>query len=227
MILLLIVAVAAIALVVMFSLKMTRTRSRQRQERLAKERRAAAAAEARSRAQRRRGWDDADDALTSVIPAIKLPWPTQLPGTAGNGYPDLDGEYPGFSALTPFDAAPYNPPVFDPGPPEPEYFDEEPEFFDQAPPDPAAAGPEFADREPFEPVVPGQRPEEFRLPRRGAGQYPAQAGSPEDYMIPVPRSDEAVPAAFPGEHGTAADRARKRASAHGNHRGGHAKRRRT
>ena len=31
-------------------------------------------------------------------------------------------------------------------------------FFDQAPLDPAAAEPQFADREPFEPVVPGQSP---------------------------------------------------------------------
>ncbi|MGH3159733.1 MAG: hypothetical protein ACRDNF_24605, partial [Streptosporangiaceae bacterium] len=59
------------------------------------------------------------------------------------------------------------------------------------------------------------------------GQHPAQAASPEDFMIPFPRSDEPVSAAIPGEHGTAADRARKRVNAHGSHRGGHAKRRRS
>jgi hypothetical protein len=227
MILLLIVAVAAIALVVVFGLKITRTRSRQRQERLVSSRRAAAAAEAqaatRSREQRRRDWDDADDALTSVLPAIKLPWPTQLPGAASNGHPDLDGEYPGFSALTPFDAAPYRDvPPYDAGAYDSGAYDSgepEPEHFDQIPPG--------AERGPFDPVVPGQRPEEYRLPRRGPGQRPAQPAPAEDFMIPYPRSDEPVPAAIPGEHGTAAERARKRANAHGSHRGGHAKRRRS
>jgi hypothetical protein len=72
------------------------------------------------------------------------------------------------------------------------------------------------ERGPFEPPGPAPRPEEYRLPRRG----------PDEQMIPFPRADEPVPtAAFPGEHGTAADRARKR-NAHGSHRGGHAKRRR-
>src|SRR5579875_2620983 len=361
MILLLIAAIAAIALLVFLGLKRPRARARQRSEELAGARRAAAAAaEARTVARdeddRRRNWADAD-ALTSVIPAIRLPWPTQLPGSPGNGYPDLDGEYPAFSQQTPFGAEPRKPAPepFDPGPswsapsapvthePPPSRRDEReqprsqparpgrrppgtrpgqrppgsarerrpfepaaqenpPTYpderdrgpFEAAPWENTDAGPAQRGRDPFEtaaqesgrtgpggrdrgpsgtaardnaptgsdgrdrgpsgtagglprrprtgagsaepdwpgrpagqrwpgtgpaePVVPAQRPEEYRLPRRGTGPSAAPPSIADQPLAPLPRADEPVTTAAPGD-------SRKRPT-HGSHRGGHAKRRR-
>jgi hypothetical protein len=277
MILLLIAAIAAIALLAALGLKVTRAHARQRREELASARRAAEAshlaAEAAARAEdeRRQAWADAD-ALTSVIPAIRMPWPTQLPGSQSHGYPDLDGEYPGFSTRTPFGAAPVRgngkaggaPPGPAPQVPPPragETGPVEPEPPYPATPErgpfetanglprrrpPAEPGPPPTERRwpgtrPGEPVdeqmMPAQGSEEYRLPRRGPAPRPAppnaaranaarantaRAAAADQPLAPLPRADEPVTTAVPGEPG---DRLRKRPT-HGSHRGGHAKRRR-
>ena len=104
MIVLLVAALAVVALLAAGGW-IARSRARQRRARLDSARRAAAAAEARAEQERRRAAAEASDALTSVIPAIRLPWPTELPGAAaaqGDGYGAFRGDYPAFSALAPF-----------------------------------------------------------------------------------------------------------------------------
>ncbi len=107
MVVLLIAALAVVALLAGGSwIARSRARQRRRRARLSGVRQAAAAAEARAESERRRAAMEASDALTSVIPAIKMPWPTQPPGIGGHGdgYGDFRSDYPAFSALTPFPA---------------------------------------------------------------------------------------------------------------------------
>jgi hypothetical protein len=206
MFLLLIGAIAGIALVTA-AVMVVRVRSRGRRDRLARQN-AAAQAQARARAaaqaeqQRRRAQDDPDDELTSVIPAIRLPWPTQLSAPREHGFPDLDGEYPQFSALSPFHASPAGP-----APAEAPWY--RPARRDDAQ------------------TVPPPRPEAAAPP-----PYPATPPPPAAWTerpLPVPAQDgRMAPAAVPAEHAehtAAVERARRRPT-HGSHRGGHARRRR-
>jgi hypothetical protein len=204
MFLLLIGAIAGIALVAAAVLAI-RARGRGHRDRLARQdaaTRARARAAARAEAQRRRAQDDADDELTSVIPAIRLPWPTQLSAPREHGSPDLDGEYPQFSTLTPFPAAPVGA-----APAEaPWYRAARPDDAQMVPPPrPAPAVPAPYPAAPLPPAAWGERP------------------------LPVPAQDARMaPAAVPAEHAEHADaveRARRRPT-HGSHRGGHARRRR-
>jgi hypothetical protein len=204
MFLLLIGAIAGIVLVAA-AVMAIRARGRGRRDRLDRQNTATQArawAAAQADEQRRRAHDDADDELTSVIPAIRLPWPTQLTAPRVNGSPDLDGEYPQFSTLTPFPAAPANA-----APAEASWF--RPARRDDAqmvpPPRPEPAAPAPYPATPPPPAAWGERP----LP------VPAQDGR----MAPA-----AVPAEH-AEHAAAVERARRR-PAHGSHRGGHARRRR-
>ena len=208
MFLLLIAAIAVIALVAA-AVIMTRARARGRRDQLARQTAAAQARAARAEAQRRRVLDDADDELTSVIPAIRLPWPTQFSGPREPGYRELDGDYPQFSSVAPFQGAP---------------ADAAPRFLEEAPGAPwRPAGRGQADRREDGRLIPPARPEPA-----GPAQYPAPPAW-NDRPLPVPVPDARMaPAAVPAElaeHAAAMERARRRPT-HGSHRGGHARRRR-
>lgn len=229
MFLLLIAAIAGIALVAA-AVMITRTRARDRRDRLDRLARQNAAAQARAaaqaEAQRRRALDNEDDLLTSVLPAIRMPWQTQLSAPREPGYPDLDGGYPQFSALAPFQAAPVDAaPAEAPWPPA------------EAPRSPAEA-PWAHAIPPAEPPAGRGRPGhwddgQFGLPLRrepeDPDRYPAAPAAWDERPRPVPAPDgRMAPAAVPAEHAehaTMAERARRR-STHGSHRGGHARRRR-
>jgi type II secretory pathway pseudopilin PulG len=101
-----VLAVAALLLAGGIAIARPRARERQRRERLDSARLAAAAA-ARAEEERRRAAFEASDALTSVLPAIRLPWLTQPPraGRPGDGRASPDGDYPQFPAAAPFPAA--------------------------------------------------------------------------------------------------------------------------
>jgi type II secretory pathway pseudopilin PulG len=106
MIVLLIAALAAVALLAGGgSIARSRAREQQRRDRQHRARMAAAAAASRAEEERRRAALEASDALTSVLPAIRLPWPRQPQGPAPHD--DLDsslGDYPQFPAAVPFQA---------------------------------------------------------------------------------------------------------------------------
>jgi len=110
MIVLLIAALAVIALVAAGASWIAGSRTRARRDRdrdhLDRARRAAAAAQAQAQEERRRADAEASDALTSVIPAIRLPWRNQPPGIAAyDEHPAVPrGDYPAFSATPPFRA---------------------------------------------------------------------------------------------------------------------------
>jgi hypothetical protein len=117
----LLIAVLTVLALLPGAVAVVRRQTRRRQERLASTRRATAAAQARAQARaraqaqaraetaRRHFPENPDDALTSVIPAIKLPWPTHL------APPPRDGGYRGPGRE---DAAWFSPaPPADPGPP--------------------------------------------------------------------------------------------------------------
>lgn len=204
MIALLIVALAVVAVAAVFGVKMiSSSRGRKRQEALARARRAAAAADARKAEEQRRAWAAmaGDDELTSVMPAIKLPWPTQTTLEDPRGYPDLDRDYPDFDrSVAAFEPGDY--PAFA-RPPQPWPEAEEP----WSGPDPAGE--------------PALGSEEYILPPTRSPEYPSRGG---DHIVPPPRSVE-----YPVRGGDypvrAADRAHRRVG-QGSHRGGHAKRRR-
>lgn len=107
MIVLLIAALAAAALLAGgVTIARSRARGRQRRDRQHRARMAAAAAAAaRAEEERRRAALEASDALTSVLPAIRLPWPRQPQGPAPHDdlYPSPD-DYPQFPAAVPFQA---------------------------------------------------------------------------------------------------------------------------
>lgn len=215
MFLLLIAAIAGIALVAA-AVMITRTRARGRREEQARQDAAARArAAARAEDQRRRALDNEDDQLTSVLPAIRLPWPTQFSAPREPGYPDLDGEYPQFSTLAPFQASPA-----DAAPAEARWPPADP--VPAEPPWPPAAPPAWSGQ-------PGQQDSQFGLPPRQApadpAPYPA-APAWDERPGPAPAQDgRMAPAAVPAEYAAAAERARRRPT-HGSHRGGHARRRR-
>jgi hypothetical protein len=260
MIALLVVAIAAVAVLAYAGNRMARSRARQRREherreRLAHDARMAAAQAAAARVQddrRRPDRLDEDDALTSVMPAIKLPWPTTPPLIERHG-----PSYPAFGSSTRFqdfdrDAA-Y--PAFDGGDGQAGYSGDR--DFDAGYPEFSAGTPFQADDEPAGHTGSGYPSDDHdryddhylddtSLYRTGpAGQdtrpggewdeqpgpplYPGRSGSggwPNDHIVPSPRPGEHLaPAARPGEHNAPGDRARKRVG-QGNHRGGHAKRRR-
>jgi hypothetical protein len=110
MIVLLIAALAVVALVAAGGSWIAGSRTRARRDRdhdrLDRARRAAAAARTQAEEERRRADVEASDALTSVIPAIKLPWRGQPPGIAAyDEHPAAPrGDYPAFSATPPFRA---------------------------------------------------------------------------------------------------------------------------
>ena len=166
MIVLLIAALAIAALLLVGGNRIARSRARERQrrERLDSARQAAAIAEARAQEERHRASADASDALTSVMPAIKLPWPTQPPGSPrSDGYQAFDNNYPEFSALAPFHA-------------------------EEWPADHSAAGQIGAAGYPGEyagppghageRTGPGTRPAEYAVPNPRAGEHDAQADRP-------------------------------------------------
>jgi hypothetical protein len=106
MIVLLIAALAAAALLAGgVTIARSRARERQRHDRQHRARVATAAAEARAEEERRRATLEASDALTSVMPAIRLPWPKQPqePAPHDDGYPSLR-DWPRFPAAVPFQA---------------------------------------------------------------------------------------------------------------------------
>ena len=106
MIVLLIAALAAAALLAGgVTIARSRARDRQRRDRQHRTRMAAAAAAARAEEERRRAALEASDALTSVLPAIRLPWPRQPQGPAPHDdlYRSPD-DYPQFPAAVPFQA---------------------------------------------------------------------------------------------------------------------------
>jgi hypothetical protein len=208
MFVLLIVAIAGIALVA--TVMITRRHARDRRDRLARQTAAAQArAEAQARAvqareQRRRALAGADDELTSVIPAIRMPWPKQLSAPREQASPDLDGEYPQFSTLAPFQATPADAPWPPAGRGRPGPWEDG----RLVPPRP----------EPAEPA--------------GPAPYPADPAAPAAWgerLRPAPPQDGCMaPTAVPTEYAeytAAVPRARRRPT-HGTHRGGHARRRR-
>jgi hypothetical protein len=226
MFLLLIAAIAAIALAAAM-VTVTRARGRGRQDQLARQSAAVQArAAARAEDQRRRAMHNADDELTSVIPAIRLPWPTQF-AAREPGYRDLDGEYPQFSSLSPFQTAPADAAAAEaPWPPaargqQDQWDDARPDRWDDARPD------RWDDARPDRwddgQLVPPPRPEPA-----GPAQYPATPAW-DERSRPVPAADPRMaPAAVPAEHAeyaAAVERSRRRPT-HGSHRGGHARRRR-
>jgi type II secretory pathway pseudopilin PulG len=80
MILLLVVAIAVVAALAYGGTRMSRSRARQRRESAARAREAAqAAARVRAQQEQRRPVRNEDDALTFVMPAIKLPWSSASP----------------------------------------------------------------------------------------------------------------------------------------------------
>jgi type II secretory pathway pseudopilin PulG len=207
MIALLIVALAVLAMAAVLGVKMTsRTRARKRQEELAAAQRAA---EARRAEEQRKAWVamQGDDELTSVMPAIKLPWPTQTVLEDPRGYPDLDRDYP-------FDRTPatFEPdyPVFPEAHP---FAAEEDSWPGGGLPraEVAAAGPRDED----------YPAEEYIVPPARSAEYPSRGG---DHIVPPQHSVE-----YPARGGEypvrASDRAHRRVG-QGSHRGGHAKRRR-
>jgi type II secretory pathway pseudopilin PulG len=108
MILLLVVAIAVVAALAYGGTRMSRSRARQRRENAARAREAAQAARARAERDQRPPVRNEDDALTFVMPAIKLPWSTASPladrrgddyssyggGTGYNPHTVFAGEYP-------------------------------------------------------------------------------------------------------------------------------------
>jgi type II secretory pathway pseudopilin PulG len=205
MIALLIVAFAVVAVAAVLGATMiSRSRGRKRREELARARQAAAE-RARQQQEARRAWVAAgDDDLTSVMPAIKLPWPTQTALDDPRGYPELDPEYPDFDrSVIAFEPDyPWTPQ------PQPQALAAH------------AAPPPRAEAPPWPDAVP--RDEEYIVPPARAAEYPSRSGG--DHIIPPPR-----PVEYPSRGGEypvrASDRAHRRVG-QGSHRGGHAKRRR-
>jgi type II secretory pathway pseudopilin PulG len=106
MLVLLIAALAAAALLAGgVTIARSRAREQQRRDRQHRARIAAAAAASRAEEERRQAALEASDALTSVLPAIRLPWPRQPqgPGPHDDRYPSF-GDYPQFPAAVPFKA---------------------------------------------------------------------------------------------------------------------------
>src|SRR5579859_8139859 len=96
MILLLVVAIAVAAALACGGTMMTRSRARQRRESAARAREAAqAAARARVEQEQRPPVRNEDDALTFVMPAIKLPWSNASPLADRR-----DDDYSGFGGAT-------------------------------------------------------------------------------------------------------------------------------
>jgi hypothetical protein len=236
MIVLLIAALAVAALLAGGSwIARSRARQRRRRERLSGARQAAAAAEARAESERRRAAMEASDALTSVIPAIKMPWPTQPPGIGGHGdgYGDFRADYPAFSALAPFPAgeepAGYAAAGYGPDGRGPDGRGPDGRGPDGRGPDgrgsdgrePVGRGPDGRGLAEFAAGYPG---EQAAAPDPAAGH--AAGAWPDERMTPPARPGERmVPSPRQGEHGQAADHPRRRA-VQGSHRGGHGKRRR-
>jgi hypothetical protein len=227
MIVLLIAALALVALLVAGRrIARSRARERERRDRLAARR---AAAQERAEHQRRRAADDASDALTSVLPAIRLPWPTQQPGMGGyrHGYPDAHGDYAdaGDYAGRPGDHAGVG--EYDAGGDHAgmgehaEVRGGYPAFSDLAPFQ-AEEEPATLDRRADGYGVSAGRADDYALPRgRADDPYYAPPGRAADYSLPAPRAGEH---GLPAEHGPG-DHSRRRV-AQGSRRGGHGKRRR-
>jgi type II secretory pathway pseudopilin PulG len=230
MFVLLIAAIAVIALVAAVMM-ITRTRARGRQDQMRA--RQAAAAQARAAAQaeehrRRRALDDEDNLLTSVIPAIRLPWPTQLSAPREPGYQDLDGEYPQFSTVTPFHTGPADePPARPPWPPaEPVAEPVGGPIDGYGQPDRRENG-QLVPPPRWQPAAAEQYPADPDEYPVDPDQYPAAPAIWDERLRPAPGRDARMtPAPVPAEHAAALERARRRPT-HGSHRGGHARRRRT
>ena len=106
MIVLLIAALAIAALLAGgITIARSHAREQERRDRLNRDRLAAAAAESRAEEERRQAAVAASDALTSVLPAIRLPWTGQPQESAPDdgGSPSFS-DYPRFPAAVPFQA---------------------------------------------------------------------------------------------------------------------------
>ena len=228
-----VVAVVVAAAAVYLAAKITRSRAHDREERLARSQQAAAVARARAAEKQRQIWDDSGDELTSVMPAIKLPWPTQAPVEDPRGYPDLGQDYPAFDTAPPprpvFDAAGQDYPEFaalspfraDDGPAEdPGYQSGLAGLVGQPEParDPAAsnghARPQAARPQAAGPQAAGPqagRPPAARPEPESLGQAPSPRLGSDEYILPPARSAPAAwssepirPPARPGEYPAAA-----------------------
>ena len=105
MIVLLIAALAIAALLAVgITIARSHAREQERRDRLHRNR-LAAAAESRAEEERRQAALAASDALTSVLPAIRLPWTGQPQGSVPDdgGSPSFS-DYPRFPAAVPFQA---------------------------------------------------------------------------------------------------------------------------
>ena len=104
MIVLLIAALAIAALLAGgITIARSHAREQERRDRLHRGRLAAAAAESRAE-ERRRAALAASDALTSVLPAIRLPWTGQPQGSVPDDGSPSFSDYPRFPAAVPFQA---------------------------------------------------------------------------------------------------------------------------
>jgi len=223
----LLIAVLAIAALLAGGAAIVRShaRERRRREQLHRTRLAAvAAAESRAQEERHQAALEASDALTSVLPAIRLPWARHPLDDAPDheSYPSFS-DYPGFPVAAPFQAQ------------------EEPAWFRDEKPAPYA-GADYGPDEQAE--YPADYPAGSAAPGYPAGSlapdypvgrttpgYPAERGVPTGYL-----ADGAAPGHWPSEpaasatHGAErsgpADRPHRRTGS-GSHRGGHAKRRRS
>ena len=215
----LLIAVLAIAGLLTAGVMIVRShaheRQRQRRDDLRRSRLAAvAAAESRAEEERHQAAIEASDAITSVLPAIRLPW-TRHPLEAARddaGYPSF-GDYPGFPAPVPFQAR--REPAW--------YRDEIPASYAGA--DHGAGG---------EAEYPAGYPAERSAPGHPAGRtapgYPAERGAPAGHPAEGTApglwpNEPPRPATGLAEPSGPADRAHRRAGT-GGRRGGHAKRHR-
>lgn len=197
-----------------------RERERQRREDVRRTRLAAVvAAESRAEEARHRAALEASDAITSVLPAIRLP-PARHPLDGvrdDDSYPSLR-DYPGFPAAVPFQAR--QEPAW--------YRDERPAPYADA--DHGANGQSEYPADRAAPGHPAERTGPGYPAGRGTPGYPAElstpAGHPADGTAPGRWPNEPPgPATGLAEPSTPTDHPRRRAGP-GSHRGGHTKRHR-
>jgi type II secretory pathway pseudopilin PulG len=207
MILLLVVAIAVVAALAYGGTRMSRSRARQRRESAARAREAAqAAARARAEQEQRQPMRNEDDALTFVMPAIKLPWSSASPLADRR-----DDGYPGYSGGTSYNPHTVFAEEYPPASPGGNGFQHRERMGSYA--DLDADYPAFSTLTPFQAEDEPARPEPFPAAdhrpadgyRQAAAQYPgSQAGAAEETAGDSSRFGEfgnppAYPAAYPAE----------------------------